>query len=107
MIALGDFNIDRVDDPNWKAFVVDYGLSPPYELLEVPRTVGETTSKHSFYDQIAWFTKGSGSALTLPYQTAGGFIWSDYLLEGVKQSEKEARISDHYPLWAEFSLSPS
>jgi endonuclease/exonuclease/phosphatase family metal-dependent hydrolase len=22
----------------------------------------------------------------------------------VKQSEKEARISDHYPLWAEFLL---
>jgi endonuclease/exonuclease/phosphatase family metal-dependent hydrolase len=107
MIALGDFNIDRLDDPNWKAFVVDYGLSPPYELLEVPRTVGETKSKHSFYDQIAWFTKGSGSALTLPYQTAGGFIWSDYLLEGVKQSEKEARISDHYPLWAEFLLTSS
>lgn len=103
MIALGDFNIDRLGDPNWKAFVVDYGLSPPDKLLDVPRTVGETQSKHSFYDQIAWFTKGKGSALTLTYKDAGGFIWSDYLLKNV--GNKQARISDHYPLWAEFSLT--
>jgi endonuclease/exonuclease/phosphatase family metal-dependent hydrolase len=103
MIALGDFNIDRLGDPNWKAFVVDYGLSPPDKLLDVPRTVGESKSKHTFYDQIAWFTKGKGSALTLTYKDAGGFIWSDYLLKNVKN--KEARISDHYPLWTEFSLA--
>src|SRR5581483_9791084 len=105
MFALGDFNIDRVGDPNWKAFVVDHGLSPPDKLLGVPRTVGETPGMHSFYDQIAWFTKGSRSALTLHYTDASGFIWTDHLLQGVKQSEKEARISDHYPLWAEFSVA--
>ena len=105
MIALGDFNIDRINDPNWNAFVVEYGLSPPDKLLEIPRTVGDTRSKHSFYDQIAWFTKGNRSALTLTYRTAGGFLWTDHLLTNVKQSEKEARISDHYPLWAEFVLS--
>jgi hypothetical protein len=104
MIALGDFNIDRVDDPNWHAFVVEYGLSPPDKLLDVPRTVGETSAKHTFYDQIAWFTKGKRSALTLRYRDAGGFIWTDHLLADVGQTEKEARISDHYPLWAEFWL---
>jgi endonuclease/exonuclease/phosphatase family metal-dependent hydrolase len=105
MIALGDFNIDRISDPNWNAFVVEYGLSPPEALLDVPRTVGDTRSKHSFYDQIAWFTKGQGSALTLKYKTAGGFLWTDHLLKDTKQSELEARISDHYPLWAEFGLT--
>ena len=104
MIALGDFNIDRVGDANWNAFVVEYGLSPPDKLLDVPRTVGETKGLHSFYDQIAWFTKGKRSALTLRYEDSGGFIWTDHLLVDVKQSEKEARISDHYPLWAEFHL---
>jgi endonuclease/exonuclease/phosphatase family metal-dependent hydrolase len=103
MIALGDFNIDRINDPNWNAFVVEYGLSPPAELLDVPRTVGDSKSMHSFFDQIAWFTKGKGSALTLGYKTAGGFMWTDYLLKNVKRSAKEARISDHYPLWAEFT----
>ena len=105
MIALGDFNIDRIDDPNWKAFVVEYDLSPPQELLFIPRTVGDTKSMHSFFDQIAWFTKGQGSALTLAYKTAGGFLWTDHLLTSVKRTEIEARISDHYPLWAEFGLT--
>jgi len=104
MITLGDFNIDRRDDPNWRALFIDYGLTPPDKLLDVPRTVGDTPSKHSFYDQIAWFTKGGKSSLTLQYLTSGGFTWTDHLLKDVKQSEKEARISDHYPLWAEFSL---
>jgi endonuclease/exonuclease/phosphatase family metal-dependent hydrolase len=105
MIALGDFNIDRYDDPNWRALFIELGLSPPDKLLEVPRTVGDTAAKHSFFDQIAWFNKGKGSALTLAYRDAGGFIWTDHLLHNVEESAKEARISDHYPLWAEFGLN--
>jgi hypothetical protein len=102
MIALGDFNIDRVDDPNWNAFVSPDGPLPPFELLDLPRTVGETRGKNSYYDQIAWFSKGRRAALTLKYVTAGNFVWDDHILKGVNTSEKEARISDHYPLWAEF-----
>ncbi len=105
MIALGDFNIDRHDDPNWRAFVVEYGLSPPEQLFNLPRTVGDTPAKHSYFDQIAWFTTGKGSALTLNYSgNAGGFMWTDYLLVGEQRRRKESRISDHYPLWAEFLL---
>lgn len=104
MMALGDFNIDKLDDANWNALVVDGQLSPPAELMELPRTLGETKDKHSFYDQIAWFNKGKGAALTLSYKTAGNFVWDQHLLHDVQQSEKEARISDHYPLWAEFLL---
>jgi Endonuclease/Exonuclease/phosphatase family len=104
MMALGDFNIDKLDDANWRALVVEGGLSPPAKLLNLPRTLGETEDKHSFYDQIAWFNKGTGAALTLKYETAGNFEWDEHLLQDVKQSEKEARISDHYPLWAEFRL---
>ncbi len=105
MIALGDFNIDRHDDPNWRAFVVEYGLSPPDKLFDVPRTVGDTPAEHSYFDQIAWFTTGAGSALTLPYSgEAGGFMWTDFLLKGQPRRRKESRISDHYPLWAEFLL---
>jgi endonuclease/exonuclease/phosphatase family metal-dependent hydrolase len=104
MVALGDFNIDKLDDANWRALVVDGSLSPPAELIDLPRTLGETKDKHSFYDQIAWFNKGKGAALTLKYKTAGNFVWDQHLLQDVGQSEKEARISDHYPLWAEFLL---
>jgi endonuclease/exonuclease/phosphatase family metal-dependent hydrolase len=104
MVALGDFNIDKQGDANWNALVVEGGLSPPDELLTLPRTLGETKDKHSFYDQLAWFNKGKGAALTLKYKTAGNFVWDEHILTEVGQSEKEARISDHYPLWAEFLL---
>jgi hypothetical protein len=106
LIALGDFNIDRFGDPNWQAFV-SRGLAPPEELLDAPRTVGETESKHSFYDQIAWFTKGNREALTLEYRTSGTFDWTKHILRRVKPATtKEARLSDHFPLWAEFGLEP-
>ena len=105
LIALGDFNIDRQGDPNWDAFVIENGLSPPDKLLELPRTVGDTESKHSFFDQIAWFNDGQRSALTLDYVDAGTFIWDEHLLTGLPARRKEARISDHYPLWAEFAVA--
>ena len=105
LIALGDFNIDRVDDPNYAAFI-HLGLTPPAELLDAPRTVGERRGLNSFYDQIAWFTKGRREALTLKYRTAGTFDWTQHILEDVERnSTKEARISDHFPLWAEFGLN--
>jgi Endonuclease/Exonuclease/phosphatase family len=105
LIALGDFNIDRRDDPNWAAFI-SRGLSPPYELLDAPRTVGERRGRNSFYDQIAWFTKGRREALTLKYRTAGTFDWTAHILQEVtRNSTKEARISDHFPLWAEFGIN--
>ncbi len=106
LIALGDFNIDRYDDPNWRAFVVEYGLSPPAALFDVPRTLADTEGDTSYFDQIAWFTTGDRSALTLEYSgRAGGFLWTDHILQDVPRRRKEARISDHYPLWAEFRLT--
>jgi hypothetical protein len=36
--------------------------------------------------------------------TAGNFVRDDHLLKRVRVSEKEARISDHDSLWAEFEL---
>ena len=50
------------------------------------------------------FSKDRRAALTLNYVTAGNFVWDDHLLKGMAVPEKEARISDHYPLWAEFEL---
>ena len=56
------------------------GPLPPYELLDLPRTVGETPGKNSYYDQIAWFSKGRRAALTLKYVTAGS--WAEFELDG-------------------------
>ena len=59
LIVLADFNIDRLGDPNWQAFI-STGLSAPQELNDVPRTIKKTTGPQAFYDQIAWFTDRDG-----------------------------------------------
>jgi hypothetical protein len=105
LIALGDFNIDRRDDDNWKAFT-DQGLTPPYEFYGLTRTIFDKPKKESYYDQIAWFTKGNREALTLAYSgKAGRFEWTKHILQSLDNTPKSWRISDHYPLWCEFSLA--
>jgi endonuclease/exonuclease/phosphatase family metal-dependent hydrolase len=103
LIALGDFNIDRLDDPLFQAFA-STGLAAPEALNEVPRNISASKrGTEKFYDQIAWFTKGTREALTLEYVTAGGVKWTDLLLADAKSNaDRKAHISDHYPLWAEF-----
>ncbi len=106
LIALGDFNIDRADDPNWQAFT-DKGLTPPIELYGLSRTIFDKPTKESFFDQIAWFTKGNKEQLTLGYTgKAGRFEWTKHIHQELENTPKSWRISDHYPLWAEFSLRP-
>jgi hypothetical protein len=55
LLVLGDFNLDRTDDPLFDAFV-STGLWPPAELNDVPRTVFDDDKHHHHYDQIAWFS---------------------------------------------------
>lgn len=109
LIALGDFNIDRKGNPLWEAFT-STGLVAPDDLNKVPRTLFSDPSKpeaNKFYDQIAWFQTTKGvPKLAMPYLNAGyvdflPFVYTDQ--EFSKQSISY-RISDHYPLWAEFVL---
>ncbi|WP_458210785.1 endonuclease/exonuclease/phosphatase family protein [Haladaptatus sp. NG-SE-30] len=108
LIALGDFNIDRMDDPRYEAFT-STGLTVPADLHTVPRTIfadiDEPTAK--FYDQIAWFTEdGDRPALSLSFRQAGSFDFRDVALPRRELTMRSLsyRISDHYPLWAEFEL---
>lgn len=103
LMALGDFNIDRYGDDYWNAFASS-GLGAPRELQDVPRNIAHRSSGKKFYDQIAWFTRGNREQLTLAYETAGSFAWTDHLVTDLTNPGKKAHISDHYPLWAEFSL---
>jgi endonuclease/exonuclease/phosphatase family protein len=106
LMALGDFNIDRLGDPFWNA-LASTGLGAPKELEDVPRNISFAHGgPRKFYDQIAWFTKGNREQLTLKYQTAGYVRWTDFILEDARDDdERKAHISDHYPLWAEFGLN--
>jgi len=110
LMALGDFNIDRKDDPLYQAFV-GTGLQPPDGLNYVPRTVfddpaPDASPDHAhFYDQIAWFTGAQGvPALSLQYANAGMFNFADGLIPATSTVQLSWRISDHFPLWVEFEL---
>ncbi len=105
LIVLGDFNIDRKHDPNYEAFV-STGLTVPTELEGLPRTIFTTDPEElKFYDQIAWFTKGSSRLLSLGYHgSAGSFDFVPHVLTDLDRRSLSFRISDHYPLWTEFSL---
>ncbi len=103
LIALGDFNIDRAGDANYQAFT-STGLRPPAGLNGVPRTIFAGAGEH-FYDQIAWFT-GSGGVpvLSLDYSGRSGYFdFVQVFPSSLSKVELSWRLSDHYPLWVEFS----
>lgn len=107
LICLGDFNIDRQNDPNWQA-LMSTGLAPPEELQGLSRTIFDQPGTEHYYDQIAWFHEDGQARLTLDYQRqAGRFEWTQYLLTDLASESKSWRISDHYPLWTEFSVRPA
>ncbi|MET4144329.1 endonuclease/exonuclease/phosphatase family protein [Arthrobacter sp. UYCo732] len=106
LMVLGDFNLDRIGDPLYEAFIAT-GLWPPTELDKVPRTIFDNDNSQHFYDQIAWFSKTNGTSLMqgLTYaQRAGSFDFIPQVYPGLTRSEVSWRISDHYPLWCEFLI---
>lgn len=108
LVALGDFNIDRQGDKLYEAFV-STGLVTPEQLNSAPRTIfASSSNEKSFYDQIAWFAKKDGlPALSLGFVNGGSFDFVKTALASRKLTTKQlpSRISDHYPLWAEFSVT--
>jgi exonuclease III len=108
LLLLGDFNLDRLDDPLYQAFV-STGLYPPAELNTVPRTVFDNDKTRHFYDQIAWFSTPEGQPLlqSMTYTRRGGsFDFVPYAFSGLSRTQLSWRMSDHYPLWVEFDISP-
>lgn len=108
LLALGDFNIDRKDDPLYQAFT-STGLRPPDGLNYVPRTIFDDPDPQSapdhahFYDQIAWFTGEQGiTPLSLQYENAGMFNFAEGLIPATTTVQLSWRMSDHFPLWVEF-----
>jgi endonuclease/exonuclease/phosphatase family metal-dependent hydrolase len=108
LLTLGDFNIDREDDPLFDAFA-STGLSVPDVLLNLPRTIfddpGESNDD-SFFDQIAWFETGSGTLLNLDLRTGGNFDFLPHVYTdtNLNRNSISFRLSDHLPLWVEFGI---
>lgn len=109
LIAMGDFNIDRMDDPLWQAFT-STGLTVAKDLENAPRSIFADPGKPTtgkYYDQIAWFETTRGSRrLSLDYRTGGYVDFLPYVYRHTPLTKNEIsyRISDHFPLWVEFGL---
>jgi hypothetical protein len=104
LMTLGDFNVDRRGDVLWEA-LTSTGLKAPEALNEVPRTIFDEPAAPHFYDQIAWFEEnGTRSVLTLDLLSAGSFDFVPLLQGGLSKTALSWKLSDHYPLWVEFSL---
>jgi len=106
-ILLGDFNIDRMGDPLYEAFV-NTGLRVPEDLHNVPRTIYAEEGKpetEKFYDQIAWFKDTNDvPQLTLEFVRAGYVNFLGLVKQSLNRRALGFRISDHFPLWAEFRI---
>jgi endonuclease/exonuclease/phosphatase family metal-dependent hydrolase len=109
LIALGDFNIDRKGDLLWQAFT-STGLTVPDALNQVPRTLfsnPDRPDQGAFYDQIAWFENSKGQQQMHARFRQGGhvdftpFVYTD---QKITRQAVSYRVSDHFPLWAEFGL---
>ncbi|GEA85901.1 endonuclease/exonuclease/phosphatase family protein [Cellulomonas gelida] len=106
LLVLGDFNLDRLGNPLYDAFV-STGLWPPAELNDLPRTIFDDDRDRHFYDQVAWFSDPGGASMleAMTYTNrAGGVDFLPHVFPGLTRTEVSWRISDHYPLWVEFRL---
>jgi len=108
LMALGDFNIDRVGDCLYDAFT-STGLYTPEDLNKVPRTIfyadPENPQKEKHYDQIAWFNgKNKVPRLTLEYNKGGYVNFKETIMKTLSENEISWRMSDHFPLWVEFLI---
>lgn len=105
LIVLGDFNIDRAGDPAYQAFT-STGLTVPAALADAPRTLFESPDKRHFYDQIAWFSAGRAALQLRGTGRGGAFDFQPFVYVDLERLDLSWRMSDHFPLWLEFSLDP-
>ncbi|MEA3309749.1 MAG: hypothetical protein U9Q70_09600 [Chloroflexota bacterium] len=101
LIVLGDFNIDkRGDNPLFQALIAT-GLVVPAALSGLKTTYG---TEPKFYDHIAWFM----GDLNLAYTGRAGVIdFSGAVYQELTLRSMSYRVSDHFPLWTEFSTDAS
>jgi endonuclease/exonuclease/phosphatase family metal-dependent hydrolase len=101
LIVLGDFNTDRDEENDLFEVFLEKGLWVPHELRDLKTTYGED-AKH--YDQIGWFRDD----MTLqPTGRAGVVDFAGAVFQELTPFQMTFRVSDHFPLWAEFSTDRS
>jgi endonuclease/exonuclease/phosphatase family metal-dependent hydrolase len=105
LIALGDFNIDKRGDLLDKTFLAEGLHVPP--ALQAEGATRSIFNKDKYYDQIAWFNGENGKPkLSMDLLAAGNYDFVPLLWNQDTHSKLQHSwmISDHYPLWTEFSI---
>ncbi len=101
LIVLGDFNTDRDEDNDLFEVFLEKGLWVPEELRNLKTTYGQE-AKH--YDQIGWFRD---DMTLLPTGRAGVVDFAGAVFQELTPFQMTFRVSDHFPLWCEFSTDRS
>lgn len=103
LILLGDFNMHAGGPGSAFARALsEAGLIIPPELFGI-RTTVKATPTH--YDHMAWFQ----GALGFPSRHSAGSVPFDDIVyrDRPAGSKLAARVSDHFPVWVEFSVDRS
>lgn len=102
LIVLGDFNIEARGDLLSQTFLSE-GLYVPPALENTTRSIFNETK---YYDHIAWFDGANGAPrLSMEFIQGGNFDFVGKTLVDLNLTKNQLswRLSDHYPLWAEFA----
>ncbi|NPA91392.1 MAG: endonuclease/exonuclease/phosphatase family protein [Chloroflexi bacterium] len=102
LIVLGDFNIDRRGDPRFEAFT-SRGLNVPPQIRGISTNLA-TGKKAKHYDQIGWFMGQLHMEFT---GRAGSVDFAGAVFKELSLRNMSYRVSDHLPLWVEFSTDRS
>jgi exonuclease III len=105
LICLGDFNIDERGDLLDKTFLAEGLYVPP--ALQAEGATRSIFNKDKYYDQIAWFNGDNKKPkLSMDLLAAGNYDFVPLLWNQDTHSKLQHSwmISDHYPLWTEFSI---
>lgn len=106
VVAAGDFNVVAAGDTTHQA-LTSTGLQIPEDLLGVRQQVRVGGSGNRQYQLMAWFVEEDGSdCLPVRYLRGGSFDYTGIALadRGLESWQYSSAMSDHLPLWAEFSL---
>ncbi len=105
LIALGDFNIEARGDLLTETFLSQGLYIPP--TLQDPAVTRSIFNEQKYYDQIAWFRDERGrTELSMRFLNGGNYDFVPLLwdVEATTKQQFSFMLSDHYPLWAEFSV---
>ena len=94
IIVMGDFNIEKAGDDFFKG-LADSGFVMPPKMDQLKTNVQQTRT----FDKIAWVKRKSFS-----FSDCNVIPFNQVLYQDASPKGGKKQISDHLPLWAEFSV---